>query len=77
MDFAEIIRDARNKLEALPARPGVGAVAEAHHRIASIDRKVVESLEHLKMPTESGVSGEGDSESLKLLKVLKIRVPGH
>lgn len=66
MDLAEIIRDARNKLEALPARPGVGAVAEAHHRIASIDRKVVESLENLKLPT---LSGEEDSESLKLLQV--------
>ena len=66
MDFAEIIRDARNKLEALPARPGVGAVAEAHHRIASIDRKLVESLENLKLPT---LSGEEDSESLKLLQV--------
>ena len=64
-----MMRDARNKLEALPARPAVGVVAEAHRRIASIDRKLVESLENLKIQMVSGASGEGDSENLKLLLV--------
>ena len=64
-----MMRDARSKLEALPARPAVGAVAEAHRRIAFIDRKLVESLEILKSQTVSGASGEGVSETSKLLQV--------